>query len=374
MPDPSISRKRFLKQGSAALAAAGLATVGCQPSNKPASGPTILTKQAFEWDMVTTWPPNFPILGEGCQQLADWIEQMSGGRLKVKVYGAGKLVPALESFEAVSLGAVAMAHGASYYWAGKIPAAQFFSTVPFGMNAQQMMAWLIAGGGQELWDEAYEPFGLIGRPAGNTGIQMGGWFNTEINTVADLKGLKMRIPGLGGKVMSKAGVTAVNVAGGEIYTNLERGVIDATEWIGPFHDYKMGFHEIAKYYYYPGWHEPGTVLETLVNRKKLEELPTDLQEIVKTAIARQGVWIHSMAEAANSEYLLKIQNETSVEMRAFPTEVLEVLRTATGEVLEEMIASDPLSAKVYASYRKFQQQVSRWANYTEKRYYSDLQK
>lgn len=368
-----MNRSAFLKRGAAALAGVGAVAVGCGTEQQQAQGPAIITNKTYEWDMVTTWPPNFPILGEGCQQLADWIEQMSGGRLKVKVFGAGKLVPAMESFEAVSLGAVAMAHGASYYWSGKVPAAQFFSTVPFGMNAQQMLAWLLAGGGQELWDETYEPFGLIGRPAGNTGIQMGGWFNKAIETVADLQGLKMRIPGLGGKVMAKAGVTAVNVAGGEIYTSLERGVIDATEWIGPFHDYKMGFHEIAKYYYYPGWHEPGTVLETLVNRKKLEALPTDLQAIVKTAIARQGMWIHSQAEAANSEYLLKIQNETSVEMRAFPKEVLEVLRTATEEVLAEMIASDPLSAKVYASYRQFQTQVSRWANYTERRYYSDLQ-
>ena len=197
--------------------------------------------------MVTTWPPNFPILGEGCKLMADWVEKMSGGRLKIQVFGGGELVPPLEAFDAVSSGSVELANGASYYWAGKVPSAQFFATVPFGMNAQQMNGWILSGGGQELWDEVYAPFNVKGYPAGNTGVQMGGWFNKEINSLDDLKGLKMRIPGLGGKVINKAGATAVNVAGGEIYTNLERGVIDATEWIGPFHDYKMGFHKIAKY-------------------------------------------------------------------------------------------------------------------------------
>ncbi len=193
------------------------------------------------------------------------------------------------------------------------------------MNAQQMGSWIISGGGQKLWDELYAPFDLKPFICGNTGVQMGGWFNKEVNSLESLKGLKMRMPGLGGKVFAKAGGTPMLVSGGEIYTNLERGVIDATEWIGPYHDYKMGLHQVAKYYYYPGWHEPGPVLEMIVNNTKYQALPEDLQEIITTACYRLNRWMMSEFDAKNGEYLLKILEEKKVDVRPFPDEVMQGL-------------------------------------------------
>ncbi|RMG68022.1 MAG: ABC transporter substrate-binding protein, partial [Bacteroidetes bacterium] len=356
-----LSRKDFLLKGGAALAGATVLGSGCASDTEGQTGPSIITSKKYRWNMVTTWPPNFPVLGEGCVMFADWVREMSGGRLDIRVYGGGELVPALEAFDAVSSGTAEIGNGASYYWAGKMAAAPFFSSVPFGMNAQQMNAWIMAGGGQALWDELYAPFNLISFAAGNTGVQMGGWFNREINRISDLQGLKMRIPGLGGQVITRAGGTAVNVAGGEIFTNLERGVIDATEWIGPYHDYSMGFHKIARYYYYPGWHEPGTTLETFVNKAQYEALPADLQAILQTAIHRQNLWTLSEFEAQNNLYLDKLIKEESVDLRPFPDEVLLELRRLTGEVLDELTAEDPLAQKIYASYRAFRDQAAAWS-------------
>ncbi|MDX2246349.1 MAG: TRAP transporter substrate-binding protein [Bacteroidia bacterium] len=372
----NISRKKFLTKGTAVLAGASVfSALACGQSE---SAKAVVSAQpsdpgkVYKWRMVTTWPPNFPILGEGCKQMAQWVEKMSGGRLKIQVLGGGELVPAMESFDAVSSGTVELGNGSAYYWAGKVPAAQFFSTVPFGMNAQQMNAWILSGGGQALWDKVYEPFDVRGFPAGNTGVQMGGWFNKEINSLADLQGLKMRIPGLGGQVMKEAGVTAMNVAGGEIYTNLERGILDATEWIGPFHDYKMGFQKIARYYYYPGWHEPGTTLETLVNKTKLESLPEDLQEILISAIYRQNIWTLSELEAKNNEFMEKIISEGEVEIRPFPAEVISRLREITEQVLDKIAAEDPLAKEIYESYSAFRISAQKWAGYTEKIYYNQI--
>jgi len=271
---------------------------------------------------------------------------MSGGRLTIKVYGGGELVPALEAFDAVSSGTADLAHGGAYYWAGKAPAAQFFASIPFGMNAQQMNSWLMSGGGLELWRELYAKFNLVPFPAGNTGVQMGGWFNKEINSVADLQGLKMRIPGFGGKVLEKAGGTPVLSAGSEIYTNLERGVIDATEWIGPFH----GF----------------------VNKLKYESLPKDLQAIVESAALRLNHWMLSEIEAQNNLFMDKLIREENVEIRTFPDAVLAELKGYTEEILAEITASDPFSKKVYDSMFAFKQRASKWAEVTEKVFYDKL--
>ncbi|MDH5611563.1 MAG: TRAP transporter substrate-binding protein, partial [Gammaproteobacteria bacterium] len=243
----------------------------------------VSAKETIQWKMVTTWPKNFPVLGTSANKLAELIEEMSGGRIKVKVYGGGELVPAMEVFDAVSRGTAQMGHGSAYYWKGKVEEAQFFSTVPFGLNAQEMNAWLYHGGGMELWQETYAPFGVVPAAAGNTMVQMAGWFNKEINSVEDLKGLKMRIPGLGGEVLRRAGGTPVNLPGAELFTSLKSGAIDATEWVGPYNDLAFGFYKAAKYYYYPGWHEPGTTLEAIINKAALESLPKDLQSIVMNA-------------------------------------------------------------------------------------------
>jgi TRAP-type mannitol/chloroaromatic compound transport system substrate-binding protein len=368
------TRRKFLRNGSLVLAGGtGSIAAACQETTKESiQAPYINFNNTYQWKITTTWPPNFPVVGEACNHLAGWIDKMSGGRLKIKVYGGGELIPPLESFEAVSNGAVEMGHGGAYYWAGKTPATQFFSTVPFGMNVNQFNAWNIAGGGKELWEELYARFDLMPMLAGNTGVQMGGWFNREINSIDDLKGLKMRMPGLGGKVLDKAGGTALLVAGGEIYTNLERGVIDATEWIGPYHDYLMGFHQIAKYYYYPGWHEPGAALELIVNKSKFDALPSDLQEIIKTAAHRSNTWIMAEFNSKNMIYLNKILEEGSVELKAFPDEVLTKLREYTDEVLQELVAQDQDCRKIYQSFDKFRKGMALWSSLSEKNYYQNL--
>lgn len=329
--------------------------------------------QRYKWKMVTTWPPNFPILGKGCTLFAEWVKTMSAGRLEIDVYGGGELVPALDCFDAVRNGVAECASGAAYYWAGKSSAAQFFASVPFGMNAQQMNAWLYAGGGQALYEELYAPFGLLPMVGGNTGVQMGGWFNREINTLADFQGLKMRMPGLGGKVLARAGGTAVLLPGGELYTGLERGVIDALEWIGPFHDYKMGFHQIAKYYYTPGWHEPGTSLELLFNKEKFEALPADLQEILRTAAFRLSMWTLSELEARNSDYLKILVEQEKVNIRSFPKPVMDQLRKYTEEILEEMCVNDPMTKKIYTAYKAFRASAKDWSKLTEQAYFEKIQ-
>ena len=358
MEDSSkINRKKFLK--NAGLAVAGLLTAqACK--TEAIDAPNIITKKKVQWRMITTWPANFPVLGEGCNMLAKWVEAMSDGRFRIKVYGGGELAPALETFDAVSDGSVEMGNGAAYYWGGKMPAAPMFCTIPFGMNAQQMNAWLYGGGGYELWKELYEPFDVIPFAGGNTGPQMGGWFNKEINGISDFKGLKMRIPGLGGKVVETIGGAAVVCPGSEIYTNLERGVIDATEWVGPYHDYLMGFHKISKYYYHPGWHEPGPVLENLVNKDAWNELPADLKAILETASARQNIWTLSVFEAKNNEYLNKIKAESEVQIRPFPKDVIDALKEATKQVMSELTQKDPMSKKVYQSYQNFRKGIEEW--------------
>ncbi len=369
----SISRKKFLHASAIGAVGVGLALNSCTSSTvEKSDGQKVSTGKKFRWNMVTTWPPNLPVLAEGLKMFAQWIDDMSEGRLKIKVYGGGELIPALEAFDAVSSGTAEIGSGASYYWAGKAAATQFFASIPFGLNAQQMNAWLYCGGGIELWEEVYAPFNVIPMPGGNTGVQMGGWFNRKINNIADLKGLKMRIPGLGGKVLVRAGGTAVLSAGSEIYTNLERGVIDATEWIGPYHDYLMGFHQIADYYYYPGWHEPGTTLEIFVNKYKFEQLPKHIQEIVRTAAARLNVWMLSEFEAQNAEYLQKIRTETDVEVLSFPDDVIEELRTISNDVIEELVEGDAMSRKVYESLSSFKRRVNGWAEVSEKKFYSSL--
>ncbi|GIV38288.1 MAG: C4-dicarboxylate ABC transporter [Thermonema sp.] len=363
-------RRDFLKKSLQTLAAGSLLGLSaCRDDLKQAAGLAQATEtyngESIEWMAATTWPPNFPILGEGVQLFAKQVEIMSAGRLKIKVYGGGELIPPLEVFDAVSNGSIQIGHGAAYYWSGKIPAANFFAAVPFGFNAQQMNAWLISGGGWQLWQEIYAPYNVIPFPAGNTGVQMGGWFNREINTPADLKGLKMRIPGLGGKVLDRMGGAAVQIAGSEIYTSLERGVIDAAEWIGPYHDYTLGFHKIARYYYYPGWHEPGATLELLVNKQAFESLPPSLQEIIRTAALRANLWMLSEFEAKNAEYLEKIISEGKVEVRPYPAEVLRALQNTTAQLLEELAAQDAPTKKVWEHVQAFKQKMNRWNQISE---------
>ena len=323
---------------------------------------------ALRWKMVTTWPKNFPGLGTGAELLARLIGEMSGGRLTVQVFGAGELVPAFEIFDAVSNGAVELGHGSAYYWKGKNPAFQFFSSLPFGMTANEMNGWLFKGGGMELWEEAYAPFGLTPLAAGNTMVQMGGWFNREINTVEDLQGLRMRIPGLGGEVLRRAGGTPVSISGKELLVSLQTGAIDATEWVGPWNDLAFGLHRAARYYYYPGWHEPGTTLECLVNRQAFEALPADLQSIVRQAARVVNQDIMADFTAHNNEALNALVNEHQVDLRQFPDDLLRNLHQHTDAVLADLIAENPSMEQISTSYHEFYTQVRNWTEISEHAY------
>jgi TRAP-type mannitol/chloroaromatic compound transport system substrate-binding protein len=365
-----MKRREFVqKLGVGTLAAGGLLT-GCGKQEQAQTEAPKQEKTEIKWKMVTTWPKDFPGLGTGANTLARVINEMTGGRIHVKVYGAKELVPAFEVFDAVSSGTAEMGHGAAYYWKGKSEAAQFFAAVPFGLTAQEMNGWFYHGGGLDLWKEVYAPFGIIPAAAGNTGVQMGGWFNKEINTVDDLTGLKMRIPGLGGEVLKRAGGTPVSLPGGEIFTSLQSGAIDATEWVGPYNDLAFGLYKAAKHYYYPGWHEPGTCLEALINKKAYESLPDDLQSIVTNAcrIANQDM----LAEytARNNAALHALVNEHKVDLRKFPDEVLAKLRSLSDQVVLEVAEKDPMSRKVYDSYIKFREQAIAWHNISELAYLS----
>jgi TRAP-type mannitol/chloroaromatic compound transport system substrate-binding protein len=345
--------------------------VGCGQSQQATSTTaTAAAKpaQTYNWKLVTTWPPNFPIFQEGVERFAREVKTLTNGRLNIKVYAGGELVPPLQSFDAVSQGTVEMSHGAAYYWAGKIPAGQFFTAVPFGLNAQGMNAWLYAGGGLELWRELYKPHNLVPFPMGNTGVQMGGWFNKKIDSIADLKGLKMRIPGLGGMVFAKAGGTPVLMAGGEIYTALDRGTIDATEWVGPFHDERLGLYRAAKYYYYPGWHEPGPVLELNVNAKAWASLTPDLQKAIETASAAANTWWLAQFEAKNLEALAKLKNDHNVQIYKFPDEVLAELHKLSKVVLEEESAKDADFKRINEAYQTFATNNDGWNELSEAAY------
>ena len=353
------------------MAVFGLLLGGCAPEGDTGPGTEAVTSPAevFEWKLVTTWPKNLPALGTAPERLAETVEVMSAGRLKIKVYAANELVPAFEVFDAVSEGNAEMGHGAAYYWRGKAPIAAIFATVPFGMTAQEMNAWLHYGGGLELWRELYARFGVIPMAAGNSGVQMAGWFNKEITTPADIEGLKMRIPGLGGEVFQRAGGAAVSLPGSEIFTALQTGVIDATEWVGPYNDLAFGFQEIARYYYYPGWHEPGPTIEAIVNADAFNALPEDLKTILETACRAVNQDMLDEFTARNAAALRTLVGEHGVEIRRLPDEVLDEFRRLSAEVLvESASADDELSQRILDSYTEFLNKMREYHAVTEQAY------
>ena len=334
----------------------------------PAGENTPVTQKTFKWKLITTWPKNFPGLGTAPERFAKLVDTMTNGRLKIKVYGAGELVPAMEVFDAISNGTAEIGHGAGYYWKGKIPEAQFLTCVPFGLTAQEMNGWLHYGGGLELWRELYKPFGMIPMAAGNTGVQMGGWFNKEINSLEDLKGIKMRIPGLGGEVFKRAGGLPVVLPGGEIFTALQTGAIDATEWVAPYNDLAFGFHKAAKYYYYPGWHEPGPALELLINEKAFNSLPKDIQTIVRVAARDANQDMLDEYTARNMKSLDQLLAEGKVQIKPFPPEVLEAMKGFSEQVVKEQAEKSPMAKKIYKSYKTFRDGAIRYHNLTERAY------
>lgn len=346
----------------------GLLMFGCAEQAQVTTG-EVQPQKTYKWKMATSWPKNFPGLGRGPETFANMVNEMSGGRLTVRVYGAGEIVPGFEVFDAVSDGTVQMGHSGPYYWKGKAPAAQIFTGVPFGMNAQEMNGWLHYGGGLELWRELYKPFGLIPFAGGNTGTQMAGWFKQEINSVADLKGLKMRIPGLGAEVLRRVGGLPVSLTGGELFTSLQTGAIDATEWVGPYNDLAFGLHKAAEFYYAFGWHETGTTLEFIVNEAAYSELPADLQKIVEVAARAVNQDMLDEYTARNNAALQSLLTQHGVKLRQLPDDVLLALKAANEEVLKEQAAADPMFAKIYAEYKTFQENVANFHAITEARLY-----
>ena len=362
-----VYKENFFRNG--VMVALALILLGCGPQTSEHPGSEVNeSAQTFEWKLITTWPKNLPGLGTAPERFADLVRQMSNGRLDIKVYGAGELVGAFEVFDAVSQGTAEMGHGAAYYWRGKIPIAAMFATVPFGMTAQEMNGWLAYGGGLALWHKLYAPFNLIPMAAGNTGVQMAGWFNKEINSVADLQGLKMRIPGLGGEVLKRVGGVPVGLPGSEIFTSLQTGVIDATEWVGPYNDLAFALHDAAEYYYYPGWHEPGPTLEAIVNKQAWDSLPLDLQTMVKVASRAINEDMLSEFTARNNSALRTLVDEHDVKLRRLPDDVLLALRDASREVVAEAAETDPLAQEIYNSYMGYLKDVSEYHAISEQAY------
>ncbi len=330
-------------------------------------------QQTYRWRMTTTWPAGLPFyqVGPGsAAAFAERCDKMSGGRIKIQVFAAGELLPAFEGFDAVSNGSVELNHGVSYFWSGKTFAAQYFATVPFGMSFQGHYAWLQFGGGNQLWEEVYKPLNVMPFAAGCSGVQMTGWFKKEIKSLADLKGLKMRIPGLAGRIYAAQGVEVRQLPGGEIFPALERGVIDAAEFVGPFLDARLGMQNAAKNYYASGWHEPSTVSEIVMQRKIWDALPPDLKEIVRAAADATNQEGLFLLEARNADALDQLVNRDKVIVRQLPADVVTALRKTTGEVLNEAAAKDAMTKKVHDSFFTFKKKHDRWSEISDETFLS----
>ena len=331
-----------------------------------------LAQETFTLRLAETWGPNFPIFGDTTKRFAETVEKMSDGRLKVRIDSANKHKAPLGVFDMVKAGQYDMGHSASYYWKGKVPETLFFTSMPFGMNAMEQYAWFYHGGGMELMQEVYEPHNMLSFPGGNTGVQMGGWFRKEINSLEDLKGLKMRTPGFAGEVMAELGVAVTNIPPGELYSSLERGTIDAVEWVGPALDFQMGFHQIAKYYY-SGWQEPGAEVQFLINQKTWNKLPKDLQEILRVAMrtAAYDMYIQSTHESGVAWDRMK-EDYPDVTHKVFPPEVIEALRNTTNKLLTEAAEKDELAKEIIDSQRDYLRQVRQWTNISDKAYLNSV--
>ena len=358
-----MDRRSFLKKVAFTTAAAPAAVAAISYPGK-----TTHAKTRFRWRLAHSFGPTAPVNSTRLKALSNELKIMTKGDLDLKIYGAGELVPAFGVWDAVQEGSIQMMFSASYYWAGKEPATQFTCSVPFGMNTQQHNSWVYFGGGQELWDEFYAKRGMKPFLAGNTGTQMGGWFRKEIKSLDDYKGLKMRIPGLGGKVVAAVGGTVVLLAGPEIFPSLERGVIDACEWVGPLYDYSLGLHEAARYYYSPGWHEPSTANELTINLKAWNSLPKEYQQMIENSANRMNIMALAEFDARNQEYLDKILATGKVELKHFPADALKGLHAAAEKINQGVADSSPDARKVYESYKKFRDGVRKWHNNNEVAY------
>ncbi len=332
------------------------------------SASSLAADKVYRLKLAETWGPNFPIFGDATKNMAAMAEKMSNGRLQIRIDSANKHKAPLGVFDMVKAGQYDMGHSASYYWKGKVPNTLFFTTMPFGMVASEQYAWFYHGGGMELMEEVYSPHNLLSFPGGNTGVQMGGWFQKEINSVADLDGLKMRIPGFAGEVLAKLGASPTNIAPGELYTALERRTIDALEWVGPGLDLRMGFHKIAPYYY-TGWHEPATELQFLVNKRTWKRLPEDLQEILRVAMrtAAYDMYVHNAHASAENWATMK-QEYPNIQVKNFPAEVMDAVKKANDQLLEEHASKDEQAKKILASQKEYMGKIRQWTQISDQAY------
>jgi TRAP-type mannitol/chloroaromatic compound transport system substrate-binding protein len=355
------------------IARRNLLTAAAASGAAALAAPAVVRAQdSFTWQMTNAYGPGSPFYVEGPGSPTDFcrkVETMSGGRLRIQHFAAGELIPALEGFDAVRSGAVQLNAANAFFWAGKVPAAQFFTTVPFGLNFQGHTAWLMHGGGMALNDELYAPLGLKALPIGNTGVQMTGWFREPIASVEQFKGLRMRIPGLAGKVYASLGVDVKLLPGGEIFPALERGVIDAAEFVGPYQDRRLGLQNAARFYHTTGWHEPSNTTELLINKAAWDGLPADLQAIVQTAAYACLIESHAWCEAVNAEAMTDLIENHGVTAAVLPPEVVAALKTATDQALSDMAAADPAVKKVYDSFLTFKKQHDLWAGLSERPYH-----
>ena len=355
-----MKRRDFL----AGVAAVGTST-GCAPS--PQEGPAVHTTKRVQWRLVSSFPRSLDTIFGPAEVLADTLSKMTDGAFNIRVHPAGEVVPGLQVLDAVQQGTAQVGQSASYYYTGKDQALSFDTGLPFGMSARQQTAWLEEGGGRELVDSVFADFGVKSFTGGNTGAQMGGWFNREISSVADLQGLKMRVPGMGGAVMSALGASVQLIAGGEIYTALERGAIDATEWIGPYDDENLGFHKVAKHYYYPGWWEPGPSLSFYVNQKAWSSLPTHFQAAFSAASKVAAASMQERYDARNPQALQRLL-KFGVKPQPFSDELMRAARAATEEIVQGYCDADPRYKKIYESWNKARVESGQWFGLAELAY------
>jgi len=354
-----MQRREILKKGLVGLGGAAAATTIAAPA---------IAKERVEIAMVSTWPRDFPGLGTGAQRFAQRLNDMSDGRIQVTYYAANERVKAFDSFDEVASGNAQMYHSAEYYWKGKHPGWAYFTAVPFGLTYTEMNAWIRFGGGQELWDELGAGYGLKGLMCGNTGVQMGGWFRKEINSVDDLKGLKMRMPGLGGDVLAKLGGSPVSLPGGQIYENLISGAIDATEWVGPWNDELMKFYEAAKYYYYPGMHEPGAMLSCGMNKTWWDGLSKADQVMIEAAASMENDVMMAEYNAKNGAALKRLVNDQGVKLRQFNDDIYDSFAEAAEEVFEEVQAHSDLASRIHQSFATARRDIGAWAEISDQAY------
>lgn len=363
-----MERREFLGLASktaligGAVALTGCATKGEEAAAAVASDSSLPT---VEWQMATSWPLSLDTIYGGAVTVADRVSAMTGGKFKITPRAAGELAPGLQVLDVVSQGAVPIGHTASYYYVGKSNVMAFGTSLPFGLNAQQQNAWLYQAGGLETLQEYYKgQFNVIQFPAGNTGAQMGGWWSKEINSLADMKGLKMRIPGLGGKVMDKLGVTVQVLPGGEIFQALQTGAIDGAEWVGPYDDEKLSFNKAAKYYYFPGWWEPGPTLETQVNLDEYNKLPAEYQEILQTACYEANMNMLATYDAKNIDALQRLI-DGGTELRRYPEDVMAAAEEAAFSLYDEYAAADPDFKAIFDSWKTFREGIFQWNSLNE---------